>query len=115
MPIVNNTTDIFDLLIFEKEPVQVSETLDKNEVVVTEPIIELKPVIEEIKPVIEVPSKDTLQIPKVFEGDFMAEGISIVLVCAILYGLFQLVVMLIPLLVSLAFVGGIGYLGYLLL
>ena len=94
-------------VVLKQEP-QVTETLDKNEVIVTEPITE-------VKPIIEVPSKDTLHIPKAFEGDFMAEGISIVLVCAVLYGLFQLVVMLIPLLVSLAFVGGIGYLGYLLM
>ena len=94
-------------VVLKQEP-EVTETLDKNEVIVTEPITE-------VKPVIEVPSKNTLQIPKVFEGEFLAEGITIVVICAVLYGLFQLVVMLIPLLVSLAFVGGIGYLGYLLM
>jgi hypothetical protein len=94
-------------VILKQEP-QVTETLDKNEVIVTEPITE-------VKPVIEVPSKETLSfnIPKNYDGDFLAEGITIVVVCAVLYGLFQLVVMLIPLLVSLAFVGGVGYLAYL--
>jgi hypothetical protein len=94
-------------VILKQEP-QVTETLDKNEVIVTEPITE-------VKPVIEVPSKESLSfnIPKNYDGDFLAEGITIVVVCAVLYGLFQLVVMLIPLLVSLAFVGGVGYLAYL--
>ena len=96
-------------VVLKQEP-EVAETLDKNEVIVTEPITE-------VKPIIEVPSKETLSfnIPKNYDGDFLAEGITIVVVCAVLYGLFQLVVMLIPLLVSLAFVGGIGYLGYLLM
>jgi hypothetical protein len=96
-------------VVLKQEP-EVTETLDKNEVIVTEPITE-------VKPVIEVPSKETLSfnIPKNYDGDFLAEGITIVVICAVLYGLFQLVVMLIPLLVSLAFVGGIGYLGYLLM
>ena len=95
-----------------KQEPEITETLDKNEVIVTEPITEVKPV-----PVIEVPSKESLSfnIPKNYDGDFLVEGIIIVVICAILYGLFQLVVMLIPLLVSLAFVGGIGYLGYLLM
>lgn len=94
-------------VVLKIEP-EVTETLDKNEVVITEPI-------PEIKPVIEVPSKESLSfnIPKNYDGDFLAEGITIVVVCAVLYGLFQLVVMLIPLLVSLAFVGGVGYLAYL--
>ncbi len=93
-----------------KQEPEITETLDKNEVIVTEPITE-------VKPVIEVPSKESLSlnIPKNYDGDFLVEGITIVLICAVLYGLFQLVVMLIPLLVSLAFVGGIGYLGYLLM
>lgn len=92
-------------VVLKIEP-EITETLDKNEVIVTEPI-------PEVKPVIEVPSKETYILPKNYEGDFLAEGISIVVICAILYGLFQLVVMLIPLLVSLAFVGGVGYLAYL--
>jgi hypothetical protein len=99
------------VLKIEPEPkVDIKESLDKNETVVTEPV-------PEVKPVIEVPSKESLSfnIPKNYDGDFLAEGITIVLICAVLYGLFQLVVMLIPLLVSLAFVGGIGYLGYLLM
>lgn len=91
----------------EPEPkVDIKESLDKNETVVTEPV-------PEVKPVIEVPSKESIFTPQHFQGDFMAEGISIVLVCAVLYGLFQLVVMLIPLLISLAFVSGVGYLAYL--
>jgi hypothetical protein len=94
-------------VVLKQEP-EVTETLDKNEVIVTEPITE-------VKPVIEVPSKGTFSVPKNPDGDFLAEGITIVVICAVLYGLFQLVVMLIPLLVSLAFVGGIGYLGYLLM
>lgn len=94
-------------VVLKIEP-EVTETLDKNEVIVTEPI-------PEVKPVVEVPSKESLSfnVPKNYDGDFLVEGIIIVIVCAVLYGLFQLVVMLIPLLVSLAFVGGVGYLAYL--
>lgn len=90
-------------VVWKQEP-EIAQTLDKNEVIVTE-----------VKPVIEVPSKESLSfnIPKNYDGDFLAEGITIVVICAVLYGLFQLVVMLIPLLVSLAFVGGVGYLAYL--
>lgn len=96
-------------VVWKPEP-EITETLDKNEVVVTEPITE-------VKPIIEVPSKESMSfnIPKNYDGDFLAEGITIVVICAVLYGLFQLVVILIPLIVSLAFVGGIGYLGYLLM
>lgn len=94
-------------VVLKIEP-EVTETLDKNEVIVTEPI-------PEVKPVVEVPSKESMSfnVPKNYDGDFLVEGIIIVIVCAVLYGLFQLVVMLIPLLVSLAFVGGVGYLAYL--
>ncbi len=82
--------------------VEASESLDSNETVVTEPIIVVKPA-------------ETITVTKTVGGNVMAEAIAIILVLLLVYGLFRLVLFVIPYMIGLGLVAGLGYFGYLLL
>ena len=84
-----------------KQEVVVTESLDTNEVMVTEPIVVVKP-------------PEIIKVP-VANDNTMAEAITIVLVCLLAYGVFRLVLFLIPYLIMAGIACGVIFLGYRLL